>query len=166
MGFWKVNLKGGVREPILMICTNELSPRNRCFRNSGWGSRTLRCRSAGRANSDTNVPIFTISEHSSMTLPLWIFPPEMCQWTTQMYTDVLVRFPEEPPRQAIWVFSNSLKGNHDTSQLLQSCTKSCTSRYRDARTPCVCCSAHYSWEMKTTEVSINTWLENENLVKI
>lgn len=27
MGFWKVNLKGRVREFILIICTNELKPK-------------------------------------------------------------------------------------------------------------------------------------------
>lgn len=142
MGFWKVNVKGRVRESILMICTNEPSPRNRSSRNSRWASRTFRYRSGGRTNLDTNVPIFTTSEPSSVTLPLWISPPEMCPWTTQMYPDVLGSVPEEPLRKAIWVFSNSLKRNHDTSQPFQSCTKNCISCYRDACIPCFCCSVH------------------------
>lgn len=36
-----------------------------------------------------------------MIPPLHIVPPEMCPWTTQIYTDVLVSFAEKPHKKSI-----------------------------------------------------------------
>lgn len=79
LGFWEMNLKGRLRKSTLRTCSNELSPWNRCPRNSGWAGRTLRdCPGVVRGQICIQIGQYLLHLNTVLELYFFVYFPQTC----------------------------------------------------------------------------------------
>lgn len=166
MGFWKVNLKGRVRESILIICTNEFKPKKQMLQELQVRERNSQVPLCGKSNFGyEGADIHYIWRQFWDSTSLGISPRDVSVDNTDVHRCASqVSWRATTASNVSFLKQFKTEARHEPAVSVPH--KSCTPCYRDARTPCVCCAIPYSWETETTKGSINTWLENESLVKI